>query len=98
MISLRRFVFGLLLSGLCLTGAYLHVRRQKRHTTPVSRHAAVTGAYVTTAIVLAIATVGAVQEIARYGSPAPPIGVWIFIASWIASTLIILLVWARSLR
>jgi uncharacterized iron-regulated membrane protein len=92
------FIFGLLLSALCLTGAYLHVQRQRRHHEHVPRHIAVTSASVASTIVLTVATIGAVQEISRYGKPWPPMSVWVFISIWTIATVAILLLWARSLR
>lgn len=92
------FLFGLLLSALCLTGAYLHVQRQRRHHDQVPRRTAVTVAYSISAMVLAIAIVGAAQEIGSYGDPQPPMGVWVFIAAWTIATASILIVWARKVR
>jgi uncharacterized iron-regulated membrane protein len=67
------FVFGVGLSALCLTGAYLHFQRQKRHATVPPRRRAVIAAYVTTCLVLLVAVIGAVQEISGYGGPQPPL-------------------------
>lgn len=92
------FFFGLLLSGLSLTGAYLHLQRQKRHRELPARSTAVTASYVISAVVLVIATFGAVQEIGRYGEPSPPPGVWAFIAVWTVATVWILIAWARKIR
>jgi uncharacterized iron-regulated membrane protein len=92
------FVFGLLLSALCLTGAYLQLQRQLRHHSQAPRRSAVTNAYLVAAIVLALTIIGAVQEIRRYAEPWPPTGVWIFIAAWTSVTVWILLVWARKVR
>jgi uncharacterized iron-regulated membrane protein len=97
MIKTVWFLFGLLLSALCLTGAYLHVQRQRRRN-EVTRRLAVTIAYFMSAIVVAIATVGAVQEIQSYGQPGAPAGVWIFIATWTIATALILVIWAREVR
>lgn len=91
------FVCGVLLSGLCLTGAYLHVKRQRQHR-QVSRSTAVTLSHTIALLALVIATLGAVQEIPRYGEPAPPIGVWVFIAAWVFSTLAIVGAWLHKLR
>jgi uncharacterized iron-regulated membrane protein len=92
------FLFGLLLSALCLTGAYLHLQRQRRHHGEVARHTAVTTSYAVSALVLVIATVGAVQEIGSYGEPRPSAGVWLFIAAWTLTTAWILILWGRKVR
>lgn len=92
------FAFGLLLSALCLTGAYLHLQRQRRHNEQAPRRIAVTIAYSVSAIVVALAIIGAAQEISRYGEPWPPSSVWVFIAAWTIATVSILLTWAQKLR
>jgi len=93
------FVFGTILSGLCLTGAYLHLQRQKRTRAIGNEHRrAVLAAYAVTCLVLIAAVIGAVQEIARYGAPHPPPSVGGFIATWTFSTILILFVWMRRLR
>ena len=93
------FLFGTILSGLCLTGAYLHLQRQKRTRAVGNEYRrAVIAAYALTCVVLLAAVVGAVQEIARYGSPSPPVAVHLFIAVWTLSTLSVLFAWMRRLR
>lgn len=92
------FVFGLLLSSLMLTGAYLHVRRQRRHVTEVRRTPAILAAYATTAVVLVVASVAAVGEIREYGAPAPSASVSIFIGAWLVLTLAALALWIAKLR
>ena len=92
------FVFGLLLSALCLTGAYLHVQRQRRHNEQRPRSIAVASAYSVSGIVLMVAVAGAVQEINGYGGPYPPVGIWVLITAWTMATVSILLICARQLR
>jgi uncharacterized iron-regulated membrane protein len=92
------FVFGAGLSALCLTGAYLHFQRQKRHANIVQRRRAVIAAYVTTCLVLLAAVIGAVREVSGYGGPQPPASVHAFIAIWTVTTVLVLLVWMRRLR
>jgi uncharacterized iron-regulated membrane protein len=91
------FGFGLLLSGLTLTGAYLHVCRQARHRSAQQRRAGVTLAYIVTVGALIAACVGAVSEYSFYAPVSPPAATWMFIAAWIASTLVVLTIWMRKL-
>jgi uncharacterized iron-regulated membrane protein len=92
------FLFGLLLSALCLTGAYLHLQRQRRRNQHLERRTPVTIAHLISTLVLLIATIGAVQEIGGYGEPGPPTTVWIFIAAWSIVTASILTIWVRTVR
>jgi uncharacterized iron-regulated membrane protein len=91
------FGFGLLLSGLTLTGAYLHACRQTRHRGAQRRRAGVTLAYIVTAGVLIAACAGAVSEYSVYAPVSPTAATWVFIAVWVASTLGVLTVWMRKL-
>lgn len=92
------FVFGLLLSGLTLTGAYLHVRRQQRHRHAVRRRGPVLTAYAITIGVLCIAAFGAVQEFSSYAPIPPSPAVWMFIGLWVATTVAVLTAWIKNLR
>ncbi len=92
------FLFGLILSGLTLTGAYLHVRRQDRQRQLRGRRTEVVVAYIVTAAALLFACVGAVQEHSSYASVAAPMGVWLFISAWIAMTVAVLTTWMYRLR
>ncbi|MBA3577542.1 MAG: PepSY domain-containing protein [Sphingomonas sp.] len=95
------FLFGLGLSGLCLTGAYLQAKRQRRRG--LDRHRIpITIAYSTTTGLLALASVYAFKEMLTYG----PDGAWpaitpaqgLFIALWLAMTIATLAVWAWKVR
>jgi uncharacterized iron-regulated membrane protein len=100
------FLFGLLLSGLSLTGAYLHVQRLRRKHAGADRRPAVVAACGVCAVLLAASAVGGWLEIRRYGPmvdgvrqwPAVPSPVIAFVAIWVAATLAILWVWVRRLR
>jgi uncharacterized iron-regulated membrane protein len=102
------FALGLLLSGLCLTGAYLHGRRLalgragRRKTTWPGTSAAV----LATALVLTSSVRGGWNEIRRFGPmvdsvqhwPDLPIAIIAFIGTWIAITLGALAWWAFLVR
>jgi len=95
------FVFGIGLSGMCLTGAYLQAKRQERHGV-ASRRIPVTAAYLATGFVLLAAAPFAREEMLRWGSdgampelPRAAIGV---IAVWIGSTLAALGCWVKAVR
>jgi hypothetical protein len=94
-------VFGLLLSVLPLTGAYLHVQRLRS----AGLRLAWTGtgmAVSLTVLVLLVAVWAGWREIIGYGpiidgfqaAPQVPPAVIAFIAYWVASTLAALVVWA----
>jgi uncharacterized iron-regulated membrane protein len=92
------FVFGVGLSALCLTGAYLHFQRQQRHTATSQRRRPILAAYLTTCLIVLAAVAGAVAEISGYQGPPTPIAVQAFIVLWTVTTLLILLEWMRRLR
>jgi uncharacterized iron-regulated membrane protein len=92
------FGFGVILAALCLTGAYLHLQRQRRHAIDPPRRRAIIAAYVTTCLVLLATVIGAIKEISGYGAPQPPMSVHAFIAAWTVTTILILFVWMRRLR
>jgi uncharacterized iron-regulated membrane protein len=98
------FVFGLVLSGLCLTGAYLHAARLVRESR--SRHShwpGTTAAIAVSALVLAASLYSGMVEVRNYGAPvdegiewpAIPNAVSAFILLWILTTVVILWFWAR---
>lgn len=100
------FLFGILLSGLSLTGAYLQVQRQQRRGQDGYR-SAIIAAYTVSILVLLTAAVGAWREIRDYGPveaegrhvwPEVPLAVVGFIVVWLASMLVILVLWVRKLR
>jgi len=95
------FVFGLALSGLCLTGAFLHVKRQQRRSETRWR-GPILGAYAFTAAALLLSAWFGYEEIRSYGAngrmPDVPIAVTSFIAAWTAATLAILTAWIRAVR
>ena len=95
------FLFGILLSGLSLTGAYLHVKRQRRRgqtrlRTPIFL------AYAATIAILAVSVRYGMLEIRDYGPdghwPVVPLGAAIFIGAWILSTLAALALWMKAVR
>lgn len=94
------FVFGLGMSGLCLTGAYLQAKRQQlrgieRYRTPI------VVAYGATVAVLGLAAVYGVKELLTYESgaavPSVTIGQAAFIGLWLVSTLAAMSIWAWKL-
>jgi len=95
------FVFGLALSGLCLSGAYLQAKRQERRDEGAYR-GPIVAAYAATIACLLLAAAFGYREIMSYGSagapPAVPAGVTAFIAAWTAATLGILTLWMRWVR
>jgi uncharacterized iron-regulated membrane protein len=95
------FVFGLALSGLCLSGAYLQAKRQERRPGGGYR-GPVLAAYAVTVACLLLAARFGYEEIASYGNggawPEVPAGVTAFIAAWTAATLGILTLWMRWVR
>ncbi|MFM2041620.1 MAG: hypothetical protein RLY86_196 [Pseudomonadota bacterium] len=100
------FLFGLGLSGLCLTGAWLQARRQQRARGPRTLRRPIALAYGVTVAVVLLSALSGVGEIRDYGrdlsgSPAwpdVPVGVAVFIIAWIASTLTALGIWMARLR
>lgn len=92
------FVFGLLLSGLTLTGAYLHEQRQQRHRIAPRRRISVVIAYAITVLALIAATLGAVHEFRMYAPIPPSPATWYFIIAWALSTMGVLTLWMWKLR
>ena len=95
------FVFGLGLSGLCLSGAYLQAKRQQRQA-PRSHRGPILAAYALTLFCLILASGFGYREIMAYGAdgrpPAVPAGVTAFIAAWTAATAGCLTWWMRRVR
>lgn len=100
------FAFGLALSGLSLTGAYLQAQRQRRAKGRLAPRAPVALAYGVTVALLGLSAAAGVAEIRGYGQgpdgapawPEVPGGVWAFIAAWLAVTLAALTAWMAKLR
>lgn len=106
-LKLLWFVFGLALSGLCLTGAYLHAKRLQNESS--SKRAGWRGTRTAMAIsVLAISLAcwGAWRELLGYGPtvggqkllPEIPLGVSLFLVAWALGTLAILAAWMYLVR
>jgi uncharacterized iron-regulated membrane protein len=95
------FLFGLGLSGLALTGAYLQAKRQQRKMDHKALRKPVLAAYVLTTALLLFATLGAVSEIKGYGmgSAWPNVSkpVVLFISLWCVLTIAALTLWMRKL-
>ena len=96
------FLFGVALSTLCLSGAYLQARRQ-RLKNGVKRHRlSVVFSYLATIGILVSATLAGIHEIKEYGIngswPDIPRSVAVFISLWVVSTLTALTVWMRVVR
>jgi len=96
------FVFGIFLSSLSLTGAYLHAKRQARQKGGARLRTPVFLSYTATVAILALSVRYGLLEIGDYGRaddwPEVSVGVWVVIAAWIASTLAALTVWMRVVR
>ena len=102
------FVFGLLLSGLCLTGAWLHAQRLAREARSRQRaHWPGTAAAVLVSLAVLVASAaGGWKEIQRYGAtvnghtlwPEVPLTVSLFLAAWVLVTLATLAFWTRLLQ
>lgn len=106
-VKLVWFVFGLALSGLCLTGAYLHAKRLQSES--ASRRAYWRGtrsAMAISVVAIGLACWGGWKELLRYGptvngqmtSPDVPLGVSLFLVAWSLATLAILAAWMFLLR
>ncbi|HEY9554523.1 PepSY-associated TM helix domain-containing protein [Allosphingosinicella sp.] len=95
------FVFGLGLSGLCLTGAYLQAKRQQRQGQAEWRKAVLTAYAFTVSVLLASVWFG-YQEALTYGSagglPEVPTGVTVTIVLFVLTMLAPLGLWVRALR
>lgn len=95
------FVFGLALSGLCLTGAYLQARRQQLRRFPKHRLPIVL-AYAASVAVVGLTAVYGVKELLSYDSGGGWPAITVFqagvIGLWIASTFAALSVWMWKLR
>lgn len=95
------FLFGLGLSGLCLTGAYLQAKRQQRQSVG-ARRTPVLAAYAATACVLLASVPFAHQEMLRWGTggelPQIPLNAGLIIAFWLFLTMSALAFWARAVR
>jgi uncharacterized iron-regulated membrane protein len=98
------FVFGLMLSALCLTGAYLHAARLIRESNSRRAYWPGTAAAVTVALFVLVGSFfGGWGDIRKYGAlvdgarawPQTPSTVIVFIAAWIAVTLSALWMWVR---
>lgn len=97
------FVFGLGLSGLCLTGAWLHAQRlaQEAGGRERARWAGTGAALAATLLVLAASVKGGWDEIKGFGPvvngvqhwPEVPWAVTAFIAGWVVLTLAIIAWW-----
>lgn len=107
-VKLVWFAFGLALSAMCLTGAYLHYQRLSAGGASAARHRlrGYGAALAASGAVLALAAYGGWNEIRRYGPvtgagqqwPEVPLPVLVFLTLWVAATLAILAVWAVKLR
>lgn len=95
------FVFGLVLSGLCLTGAYLHAARLAAAGADKARWRAVVPATLATLVLLGWTVQGGLAEARRFGPvvggqptfPELPFSVVAFLAGWVAVTLALLALW-----
>lgn len=96
------FLFGLALSSLALTGAYIHAQRQARRKGSKAIRKPVLAAYGITVLVLALACREGWRTIKAYGAGGawPEVGwpVILFIAAWCASTFAALTIWMVKLR
>lgn len=95
------FVFGMALSGLCLTGAYLQVKRQERQRNFRSR-AAIIIAYLATSALLLLSIFYGLKEATGYRAngnlPTLTAGQVAVLSVWTMSTLGALSAWAWKVR
>ncbi|HKY82574.1 MAG TPA: PepSY-associated TM helix domain-containing protein, partial [Sphingobium sp.] len=95
------FLFGIGLSGICLTGVYLQAKRQQRHST-ATRRGPIVAAYAATASVLLASVPFAYGEMLRWGVggelPGMPLVVVAVISLWLFLTLTALTLWVRAVR
>lgn len=100
--QLLYFVFGLGLSSLALTGAYLHAQRQQRLRGPMRVRGPVLAAYLATLVLVGFSVWSGYQEIRGYGLegrfPDVPPGAVLVIGLWCFSTIASLCIWIGKLR
>jgi uncharacterized iron-regulated membrane protein len=97
------FVFGLGLSGICLTGAWLHAQRLQQNTN--NRWQGTGAALLATSILIVLAFRGGAAEIKKFGPMQGNIQQWpdialpvtLFISSWVLITIAIIGYWAYLL-
>lgn len=98
------FILGLALSGLALSGAYLHAKRRKRGSERRALFARreIIAAYVLTLLLLVLTLTAGFEEISAYAIDGAwsgtPVGVIVFLAAWTALTVTALTVWCWKLR
>ena len=99
------FVFGVILSGLCLSGTWLHVKRLQRDVRGRAGRRGTLTAVATTYVILGAVVVSGIGEIKGYGPvidgvrrwPDVPVGVIAFIGGWVVVTVAILGLWTTWL-
>lgn len=97
------FVFGLGLSGICLTGAWLHAQRLRQNMS--NRWQGTGTALLATGILMVLAFRGGAEEIRKFGPMHGNVQQWpdiafpvsLFISCWILITLAIVSYWAYLL-
>ena len=98
------FVLGLAVSGLALSGAYLHAQRRKRGSERrhVLARREIVAAYGLTVLLLALAIKAGFDELSGYAIdatwPETPVSVILFLASWMLVTVGALTAWCWKLR
>lgn len=101
------FVLGLVLSGLCLTGAYLHGCRLAREPTPGRKSAwpGTVASATATILVLLLSIRGGANEIKRFGPVLDGVQLWpdvppaiaAFLVFWLVLTISLIAWWCRLL-
>ncbi|MEN7548158.1 PepSY-associated TM helix domain-containing protein [Rapidithrix thailandica] len=96
------FIFGIALSILSLTGAYLQAQRQKLKSGVKKARKSIIVAYIFTVLILGLAVWGGINEITGYGIngnwPQTPTSVVCFIGLWIIVTVYILTLWMKKVK
>ncbi|AWW74450.1 peptidase [Erythrobacter sp. KY5] len=98
-------IFGLGLSGLALTGTWLHVKRLRRDRWGRAQWTGTLAAVGLTYAILGVSAWHGIHEIKDYGPiidgaqqwPMAPFGVWAVVGAWVALTATILLIWTAML-